>query len=130
MEIFIFWLGLSVAIGVWASNKGRNGFLWFLLGVVISPILAAIFLAVSADLSKPSSKATAIDHPSPQTHVQCPDCAELVRNEARVCKHCGCKLIPTPIEAATKAGIGDLTVRQIVGICLALLVAYAVYQSR
>jgi len=26
--------------------------------------------------------------------VKCPDCAELVRREARVCKHCGCKLVP------------------------------------
>jgi len=25
--------------------------------------------------------------------VQCPECAELVRKEARVCKHCGSKLI-------------------------------------
>jgi hypothetical protein len=32
--------------------------------------------------------------PSPDTHVRCPDCAELVRREARKCKHCGCALIP------------------------------------
>jgi len=31
---------------------------------------------------------------TPATHVKCPDCAELVRREARVCKHCGCKLVP------------------------------------
>jgi len=29
-----------------------------------------------------------------RTHVRCPECKELVLNEARVCKHCGCKLIP------------------------------------
>lgn len=32
--------------------------------------------------------------PTPETHVKCPDCRELVLNEARVCKHCGCKLVP------------------------------------
>lgn len=32
--------------------------------------------------------------PSPDTHVKCPDCAELVKREARVCRHCGCKLVP------------------------------------
>ncbi len=32
--------------------------------------------------------------PTPDTHVKCPDCAELVKREAKVCKHCGCKLIP------------------------------------
>lgn len=34
------------------------------------------------------------DEPSAQTHVRCPDCRELVRNDARKCKHCGCNLIP------------------------------------
>lgn len=32
--------------------------------------------------------------PTPETHVKCPDCAELIMKEARVCKHCGCRLIP------------------------------------
>ena len=29
---------------------------------------------------------------TPETHVPCPDCAELIRKEARVCKHCGARL--------------------------------------
>jgi hypothetical protein len=32
--------------------------------------------------------------PHPDTHVRCPDCRELVRNDARKCKHCGTALIP------------------------------------
>ena len=28
---------------------------------------------------------------SEATHKKCPDCAELVLIDARVCKHCGCK---------------------------------------
>jgi|JI10StandDraft_1071094.scaffolds.fasta_scaffold1798142_1 hypothetical protein len=32
--------------------------------------------------------------PSPETHVKCPDCRELVLKDARTCKHCGCKLVP------------------------------------
>ena len=35
-----------------------------------------------------------VEEPSPSTHVRCPDCKELVLKEARICKHCGCKLIP------------------------------------
>lgn len=34
------------------------------------------------------------DQPSPDTHVHCPDCRELVRKDARICKHCRCALIP------------------------------------
>lgn len=129
MEFIFFWFLISIAIWVWASNKGRSGFGWFVLSIIISPILAAIFLAVSSDLSQPV-KQISMDQPTPKTHVQCPDCAEFVRNEARVCKHCGCKLVPMPIETGTKGVIGDLTVRQIIGACLALAVAYAVYRSR
>lgn len=29
-----------------------------------------------------------------ETHVKCPDCAELIRKEAKVCKHCGLRLTP------------------------------------
>jgi len=32
--------------------------------------------------------------PSPNTHVRCPDCKELVLKDAHICKHCHCKLIP------------------------------------
>lgn len=32
--------------------------------------------------------------PSPETHVKCPDCRELVLKDARKCKHCGCALLP------------------------------------
>ena len=31
---------------------------------------------------------------SPDTHVRCPECRELVRKDARVCKHCHVKLVP------------------------------------
>ena len=40
--------------------------------------------------------------PHPDTHVKCPDCRELVLNEAKVCKHCGCKLIPQGINQEPK----------------------------
>jgi hypothetical protein len=29
---------------------------------------------------------------TPSSHVRCPDCKELVLKEARVCKHCMCRL--------------------------------------
>jgi hypothetical protein len=34
------------------------------------------------------------DAPTPETHVRCPDCRELVRMDARKCKHCGTALVP------------------------------------
>jgi hypothetical protein len=32
--------------------------------------------------------------PHPNTHVKCPECKKLVRNDATQCRHCGCKLKP------------------------------------
>lgn len=84
------WFGLSIAVAILASNKGRSGFLWFLLAIVISPLLALIFCAVSKNLTQTVGR----NAPTPFTHVKCPDCAELVLAEAKVCKHCGAKLIP------------------------------------
>lgn len=47
-----------------------------------------------------SSEVIPVDSPranqiaTPDTHVKCPDCRELVLRDARKCKHCGCALIP------------------------------------
>ncbi len=32
--------------------------------------------------------------PGTDSHVTCPDCRELVKKDARKCKHCGCNLAP------------------------------------
>lgn len=55
---------------------------WTLFGWVIC-------LAWSAGSAKDDPS-----QPSPDTHVKCPDCRELVLKDARICKHCGCKLVP------------------------------------
>lgn len=89
MEIFFVWLFVAVICGVLASSRGRSGFGWFLLGGLFS-FFALILLALL-----PSKKApVGVEVPTPDTHVKCPDCAELIRMEARVCKHCGCRLVP------------------------------------
>ena len=89
VEVVFFWLALSVAVGFYASSRGRSGVLWFFVGVVLTPLLAFVFCAVFDNKANPMPKP-----PSSDTHVKCPDCAELVLAQARVCKHCGCKLVP------------------------------------
>jgi hypothetical protein len=46
MEIILFWFGLAIVIGVAAHYRGRSGFGWFLLSLVISPILTGLLLFV------------------------------------------------------------------------------------
>ena len=87
MEFFILWCILAVACGVVASSKDRSFFGWFVLGFLFS-LIALIVVACLP------SRRRGVAPPSPETHVKCPDCAEFVLREARVCKHCTCKLAP------------------------------------
>ena len=77
MELVVLYLVIAVVTGIVASSRGRSGFGWFVLGCVIS-IFALILVALL-----PST-----DGQTSGTHVRCPDCQELVLNEARKCKHC------------------------------------------
>lgn len=93
MEYLVIWLLFGIASMMVANSKGRSGCGWFLLGVLLGPFgLLFAFIA-------PSLKKAPVDPeaPTPETHVRCPDCKELVRKDARKCKHCGAALAPVEI---------------------------------
>ncbi|MPM60000.1 hypothetical protein SDC9_106846 [bioreactor metagenome] len=95
MELFLGWLVLSVLVGVWASKKGRSGFGAFLIACLLSPLIGAIIVALMAPGGVAAMPKDEFGNPiTPETHVKCPDCRELVRRDARKCKHCGASLIP------------------------------------
>ena len=53
MELFILWVALSIAVGLFASNyRNRSGFGWFVLSLLISPLLGFVFAAVSRSLGE------------------------------------------------------------------------------
>ena len=55
MEIFICWMVLSIAAGLFAEvRRNRSGVGWFILALIISPLLAGIFVAILKEL--PSKK--------------------------------------------------------------------------
>jgi hypothetical protein len=92
MSWFIVWVVLCIAVAVFANNRGRSGFGWFLLSLIISPLLGLLFVAITKDLRK--EQQTTASTPGPNTHVKCPHCAEWVLPEASVCKHCRGTLTP------------------------------------
>jgi hypothetical protein len=77
MGWFIFWLFCSILVAAFASSKKRTGLGWFFLSLLISPLIAFIIVLV---LGPPRS-----------TLKKCPNCAEEVKVEARVCRFCGYK---------------------------------------
>jgi phosphotransferase system glucose/maltose/N-acetylglucosamine-specific IIC component len=121
MTIALFWVLFSIAVGVLASNKGRSGFGWFLLSLIVSPVLGLIFCAVSKNLAL-----TAVENalPTGDTHLKCSQCAEFVLPEAIKCKHCGASLTPQPgyqvQRAAAKAG--EDTTNLLIGLGAVVLV--------
>jgi len=88
MEIFLFWFLFSIAVGVFAGNKGRSGFGFFMLSMLLSPLIGVIFAIAVENLNNK------VGRPHPDTHVRCPDCREFVYKDASKCKHCGVALIP------------------------------------
>jgi hypothetical protein len=61
------------------------------LGTFIIPVLLGWWGKIALD----RANAAASQHPvpTPDTHVRCPDCKELVLKEAKVCKHCQARLL-------------------------------------
>jgi hypothetical protein len=94
MELFLFWIVGAFIVGVIATNKGRSGFGWFLLSLIVSPILTGILVLVMA------SKVAGAAAPKLEdgTGRKCPSCAEIVRAEAVKCRFCGTDLPPQPKE--------------------------------
>lgn len=76
MEFFILWIGCGIAAAVVAGNKGRNAAGWFILGFFFGPI--ALIVALVLSKAGPAND-----------ERKCPFCAEFIKSEAKVCKHCG-----------------------------------------
>ena len=85
---FIFWLVFSVVVAIGAAGRGRHGAGWFLLSMVISPLLAFLLLMMLPSRSKSAGA------PETQELRKCPECAELILREAKKCKHCGSDVEP------------------------------------
>ena len=57
MEIIaFFWFGFAIIVGVAANTRGRSGFGWFLLALIISPLLAGLLV-----LAMPHKRAGVVD---------------------------------------------------------------------
>jgi hypothetical protein len=91
MEIIMYiiivpiWIIISVFVAKYAEDKGYSFAGFFLMSLFISPLIAVIILLilpVRKDLVEQGGILTG-------EFRKCPFCAETVKSEAIICKHCG-----------------------------------------
>ncbi len=48
---YVIWFGVCIAVGAFASKKGRSGIGWFFFALFLSPLLGGIIVACLKDLN-------------------------------------------------------------------------------
>ena len=69
MELVLIWFVLSILVGVFANNRGKSGILYFLLSIILSPLLSFLIVLVAGDNSK----------------KKCSNCGQKIDISAKVC---------------------------------------------
>lgn len=95
MTFVALWLIFSFAVAMLAKQRGRGAITWFIVCVVISPLLGFAVLMMKPDLALADAIDT-ITHDLEMTHVHCVHCHEYVLPEASVCPYCRGTLTPQP----------------------------------
>jgi hypothetical protein len=71
MEIIVVWVGFSLLAGHVAGRKNRSAGLWFLLSLLLSPLLGLIAVLILSDLT-PVAPPARVDWPTPTTAAETP----------------------------------------------------------
>lgn len=88
MMFVVIWFAFAVIVGAVAEQRGKEGFLFGLAALVISPLLALI-IVLAVPISKPSSP----------EQTKCPHCHGMIDQDVSCCMHCRRDIVrPDPKE--------------------------------
>lgn len=86
MDWLLVWLISAIVTGVIAQTKGRGGFRWFFVGVILGPV--GVLLALGQDITDAEERRRARDGGTSKLYRLCPACAEIIGRSATICPVC------------------------------------------
>ena len=109
MGYVILWILLGVLSAIVATNKGRSGCAWFVIGALLGPLGFLIALVLPKDDAQVERDAIGNG-----VMKKCPYCAELVKKEAIICRYCNKEFTAPITEEAICDGVviksGDFSI--------------------
>lgn len=94
LVVVFFYVVLSILVGVYAWYKGRSGAGFFLLSLLLTPVIGFVIALVS----RPDSEAI-VRRTGKQ---KCSKCGKYAKRGARACRHCGNEFPLTTGDEATR----------------------------
>jgi hypothetical protein len=90
--IWVFWVVMAIVVGMIADSKGRSGCGYALFGLLLWPVALVMILLESPNTEAMDQKALAAGG------KKCPRCAEIVKDEAAVCRFCQHDFAAPPVQ--------------------------------